>query len=148
MLDRASPPTWSFFWNILASLLFYISHRMSSKTSTTVTTTNHAALAGLELRDPHLQIHVCILDTGIIVVHCHIQHKESSRMFLIVGQRTTLWSQFSPPTCRWSLGIELRFSGFCDKSLYLPSHLTIPKELSKIDKNSTCPLTSARKQGL
>lgn len=35
------------------------------------------------------------------------------------GQRTVLWSGFSPSTFRWDLGIELRSPGFHDKHLFL-----------------------------
>lgn len=41
-----------------------------------------------------------------------------------IGQKMTLWSQFSPILFIWILGIKLKSPGLCSKCLYLLSHLT------------------------
>lgn len=45
-------------------------------------------------------------------------------MYAHGGYRTTQWSWFSPSTCMWASGFELKSPGLFSKRLHALSHLT------------------------
>lgn len=70
----------------------------------------------------------------LFVFHCLYMCVDICATHACGGQRTSLWSQFSPFKFVWDLGIEFRSLGLHDKHTYLPSrhdkHIYLPSHLA------------------
>lgn len=62
----------------------------------------------------------------LFVFHCLYMCVDICATHECGGQRTSLWSQFSPFKFVWDLGIVFRSLGLHDKHIYLLSHLANP----------------------